>query len=128
MQHTVNRTATVTAGGCTIALLPELSTPYFFFFSSLCDSELPRARGTVASGTRSVKHRDDGCRINLTGPTKHATTRTSWGTRLHLYAPRGSRYEVVMVTYADVIAKLLADAGIEYIFGMPGSRASVELI
>jgi acetolactate synthase-1/2/3 large subunit len=33
-----------------------------------------------------------------------------------------------MVTYADVIAKLLADAGIEYIFGMPGSRASVELI
>lgn len=33
-----------------------------------------------------------------------------------------------MVTYADVIAKLLVDAGIEYIFGMPGSRASVELI
>lgn len=33
-----------------------------------------------------------------------------------------------MLTYADVIAKLLADAGIEYIFGMPGSRASVELI
>ncbi len=33
-----------------------------------------------------------------------------------------------MITYADVIAKLLADAGIEYIFGMPGSRASVELI
>lgn len=33
-----------------------------------------------------------------------------------------------MVTYADVIAKLLADADIEYIFGMPGSRASVELI
>jgi acetolactate synthase I/II/III large subunit len=33
-----------------------------------------------------------------------------------------------MVTYADVIAKLLAEAGIEYIFGMPGSRASVELI
>lgn len=33
-----------------------------------------------------------------------------------------------MVTYADVIAKLLADAGIEYIFGMPGSKASVELI
>jgi acetolactate synthase-1/2/3 large subunit len=33
-----------------------------------------------------------------------------------------------MVTYADVMAKLLADAGIEYIFGMPGSRASVELI
>lgn len=33
-----------------------------------------------------------------------------------------------MVTYADVVAKLLADAGIEYIFGMPGSRASVELI
>jgi acetolactate synthase-1/2/3 large subunit len=33
-----------------------------------------------------------------------------------------------MVTYADVIAKLLADAGIEFIFGMPGSRASVELI
>ena len=33
-----------------------------------------------------------------------------------------------MVTYADVIAKLLADTGIEYIFGMPGSRASVELI
>jgi thiamine pyrophosphate-dependent acetolactate synthase large subunit-like protein len=26
-----------------------------------------------------------------------------------------------MVTYADVIAKLLAEAGIEYIFGMPGS-------
>ncbi|MGQ4808168.1 Acetolactate synthase [Candidatus Entotheonellaceae bacterium PAL068K] len=33
-----------------------------------------------------------------------------------------------MVTYAEVIAKLLVDAGIEYIFGMPGSRASVELI
>ena len=33
-----------------------------------------------------------------------------------------------MVTHADVIAKRLADAGIEYIFGMPGSRASVELI
>ena len=33
-----------------------------------------------------------------------------------------------MVTYADVIAKLLADARIEFIFGMPGSRASVELI
>jgi acetolactate synthase-1/2/3 large subunit len=33
-----------------------------------------------------------------------------------------------MVTYADVIVKLLADARIEYIFGMPGSRASVELI
>jgi acetolactate synthase-1/2/3 large subunit len=33
-----------------------------------------------------------------------------------------------MLTYADVIAKLLAEAGIEYIFGMPGSRASVELI
>jgi acetolactate synthase-1/2/3 large subunit len=33
-----------------------------------------------------------------------------------------------MVAYADVIAKLLADAGIGYIFGMPGSRASVELI
>jgi acetolactate synthase-1/2/3 large subunit len=33
-----------------------------------------------------------------------------------------------MATYADVIAKLLADAGIEYIFGMPGSKASVELI
>src|SRR2546428_13144543 len=33
-----------------------------------------------------------------------------------------------MVTYADVIARLLADTGIEYIFGMPGSRASVELI
>ncbi|MBM3224777.1 MAG: thiamine pyrophosphate-binding protein [Candidatus Tectomicrobia bacterium] len=33
-----------------------------------------------------------------------------------------------MVTYADVVAKLLADAQIEYIFGMPGSRASVELI
>jgi acetolactate synthase-1/2/3 large subunit len=33
-----------------------------------------------------------------------------------------------MVTYADVVIKLLADAGIEYIFGMPGSRASIELI
>ena len=33
-----------------------------------------------------------------------------------------------MTTYADVIAKLLADERIEYIFGMPGSRASVELI
>ncbi len=33
-----------------------------------------------------------------------------------------------MVTHADVIAKRLADADIEYIFGMPGSRASVELI
>jgi acetolactate synthase-1/2/3 large subunit len=33
-----------------------------------------------------------------------------------------------MVTYADVIAKLFADAGIKYIFGMPGSKASVELI
>jgi acetolactate synthase-1/2/3 large subunit len=33
-----------------------------------------------------------------------------------------------MVTYADVIAKLLTDTGIDYIFGMPGSRASVELI
>ncbi len=33
-----------------------------------------------------------------------------------------------MVTHADVMAKVLADQGIEYIFGMPGSRASVELI
>ena len=33
-----------------------------------------------------------------------------------------------MITYADVIATLLAEAGIEFIFGMPGSRASVELI
>ena len=38
------------------------------------------------------------------------------------------RYEGIMITYADVIAKQLADTGIEYIFGMPGSRASVELI
>jgi acetolactate synthase-1/2/3 large subunit len=37
-------------------------------------------------------------------------------------------YGDIMVTYADVVAKLLADAQIEYIFGMPGSRASVELI
>lgn len=33
-----------------------------------------------------------------------------------------------MVTYADVIAKIVVDAGIDHIFGMPGSRASVELI
>ncbi|GIX49013.1 MAG: acetolactate synthase [Candidatus Tectimicrobiota bacterium] len=33
-----------------------------------------------------------------------------------------------MGTYADVIATLLAEAGISYLFGMPGSRASVELI
>ena len=33
-----------------------------------------------------------------------------------------------MVTYADVVAKVLADAQMAYIVGMPGSRASVELI
>jgi hypothetical protein len=33
-----------------------------------------------------------------------------------------------MVTYGDVIAKLRADTGMAYIFGMPGSRASVERI
>jgi acetolactate synthase-1/2/3 large subunit len=33
-----------------------------------------------------------------------------------------------MTTYADVVAATLAEAGIEYIFGVPGSLSSVELI
>jgi acetolactate synthase-1/2/3 large subunit len=33
-----------------------------------------------------------------------------------------------MTTYADVVADVLAGAGIEYIFGVPGSLSSVELI
>ena len=33
-----------------------------------------------------------------------------------------------MPTYADVTASVLADAGIEFIFGVPGSLSSVELI
>src|SRR5687767_7702417 len=33
-----------------------------------------------------------------------------------------------MTTYADVVAGTLAEAGIEYIFGVPGSLSSVELI
>jgi acetolactate synthase-1/2/3 large subunit len=33
-----------------------------------------------------------------------------------------------MATYADVVAQVLANAGIEYIFGVPGSLSSVELI
>ncbi len=33
-----------------------------------------------------------------------------------------------MTTYADVVAASLAQAGIEYIFGVPGSLSSVELI
>ncbi len=33
-----------------------------------------------------------------------------------------------MTTYADVVAATLKDAGIEYIFGVPGSLSSVELI
>jgi acetolactate synthase-1/2/3 large subunit len=33
-----------------------------------------------------------------------------------------------MTTYADVVAATLAQAGIEYIFGVPGSLSSVELI
>ena len=33
-----------------------------------------------------------------------------------------------MTTYADVVAAVLADHGIEYIFGVPGSLSSVELI
>jgi acetolactate synthase I/II/III large subunit len=33
-----------------------------------------------------------------------------------------------MTTYADVVADTLADEGIEYIFGVPGSLSSVELI
>ncbi len=33
-----------------------------------------------------------------------------------------------MATFADVVAATLADAGIEYIFGVPGSLSSVELI
>ncbi len=33
-----------------------------------------------------------------------------------------------MTTYADVVASTLKDAGIEYIFGVPGSLSSVELI
>ena len=33
-----------------------------------------------------------------------------------------------MATFADVAAAALADAGIEYIFGVPGSLGSVELI
>jgi acetolactate synthase-1/2/3 large subunit len=33
-----------------------------------------------------------------------------------------------MTTYADVVAATLARAGIEYIFGVPGSLSSVELI
>jgi len=73
----------------------------------------------------------------LTAWVKRATTRTNSDRRLYMCPPgrreqgsrgRAQRYEVIMVTYADVIAKLLADTGIEYIFGMPGSRASVELI
>ena len=34
----------------------------------------------------------------------------------------------MLPTYADVVAAVLADAGIEYIFGVPGSFSSVELI
>ncbi len=33
-----------------------------------------------------------------------------------------------MATYADVVAATLSEAGIEYIFGVPGSLGSVELI
>ena len=33
-----------------------------------------------------------------------------------------------MTTYADVVASTLKDAAIEYIFGVPGSLSSVELI
>ncbi len=33
-----------------------------------------------------------------------------------------------MATYADVVATTLNDAGIEYVFGVPGSLSSVELI
>ena len=33
-----------------------------------------------------------------------------------------------MPTYADVIAAALSDAGIEYIYGVPGSFSSIELI
>ncbi|MPZ48167.1 MAG: hypothetical protein GEU75_02450 [Dehalococcoidia bacterium] len=33
-----------------------------------------------------------------------------------------------MTTYADVVAAVLAEAGVEYIFGVPGSLSSVELI
>src|SRR6266545_2219680 len=33
-----------------------------------------------------------------------------------------------MATYADVVAATLAENGIEYIFGVPGSLSSVELI
>ena len=33
-----------------------------------------------------------------------------------------------MSTYADVVAEVLQDAGIEFIFGVPGSLSSVELI
>lgn len=33
-----------------------------------------------------------------------------------------------MTTYADIVAATLKDAGIEYIFGVPGSLSSVELI
>ncbi len=33
-----------------------------------------------------------------------------------------------MPTYADVVTSVLADAGIEFIFGVPGSLSSVELI
>ena len=33
-----------------------------------------------------------------------------------------------MTTYADVVAAVLAEAGVEFIFGVPGSLSSVELI
>ena len=46
---------------------------------------------------------------NLTALLKRATTRTNIARRLHVYPPVAGnrRYEVIMVTYADVIAKRL---------------------
>src|SRR5438128_9204869 len=66
---------------------------------------------------------------NLTAPAKRVTTPYRATCVCTCCLPEvGAGDELIMVTYADVIAKLLADSGIEYIFGMPGSRASVELI
>ena len=41
---------------------------------------------------------------------------------LHIWGSDG------MSTYADVAVAVLADAGVEFIFGVPGSLGSVELI
>ncbi|PON15293.1 hypothetical protein C2W62_24620 [Candidatus Entotheonella serta] len=51
-----------------------------------------------------------------------------WGQATRSAAARCRSGDKSMGTHDDVIAKRLAETGIEYILGMPGSRASVELI